>query len=328
MALQKGQLAVADLKRRSKKGLELAKQTLLAERIESLQLNNALEHYLEHWNDFIHPGLFSIAYEVAGEDSEGGVQPQAAIAMIAAAFDIHDDIIDKSNTKYGTPTIYGKFGPEIALLLGNAFLVEGFKLLVDSTATLSATKRKRALERFKKLLFEVGNAHALEVYLNEKNRVTANDYMKIIEMKAAGVEADMNLGALLGGAKDFEVETLSRLGRILGILATLRDEFVDVFEIEELRQRISSKSLPLPVLFALEDPEAEATVKSVISKPQISKRDVDRLLDGVLEVSSVVQLKNRMSRLVKEGLELAGTLRKVEVQKPLEVLLQFMLEDL
>jgi len=328
MTPKMGKVIVADLKKRSKKGLEFAKQVLQAEKIDHPKLHDALEHYLTHWNEFTHPGLFSIACEAVGGDPDGVVPTQAAIAMMAAAFDIHDDIIDKSRVKHKIPTVYGKFGAEIALLLGNAFLIEGFKLFVDSTKTLPKEKEKRALETIKKLMFEVGNAHALEVGLKERKNVTPNDYMKIIEMKAAGIEADIHLGALFGGGEDIEVKALARLGRILGILATLRDEFIDIFETEELCQRILVQDLPLPLLFAMQDQEAKGKVMSIISKPKITKSDVAELVDVTLEAETVVKLKDKMQLLIREGLNLTNNLPKEKLRSKLQVLLSFMLEDL
>jgi geranylgeranyl pyrophosphate synthase len=178
------------------------------------------------------------------------------------------------------------------------------------------------------LLFEVGNAHALEVGLKERKNIAPNDYLKITEMKAASIEADMHLGALFGGGKDAEVEVLARVGRILGILATLRDDLIDVFDIEELRQRISVQDLPLPLLFAMQDQKAKGKVMNIISKPKITKSDVATLVDFTLEAKSVVQLKNQMQLLIGEGLALTNNLPKAKLQSKIQSLLSFMLEDL
>jgi geranylgeranyl pyrophosphate synthase len=323
-----GKLIVADLKKRSKKGLEFAKQTLQAEKIEHPKLREALEHYIAHWDEFTHPGLFSIACETVRGDPDDFVPTQAAIAMMAAAFDVHDDIIDKSKVKNKIPTVYGKFGTEITLLLGNAFLIEGFKLFVDSTAILPKEKRKSALETLKKLLFEVGNAHALEVDLKGRKNFVPSDYMKIIEMKAAGIEADMHLGALFGGGEDAEVEVLAKVGRTLGILVFLREEFIDVFDIEELRQRISVQDLPLPLIFAMQDQETKGKVMNIISKPKITKSDVAELVNFTLATKPVVKLREKMQLQIEEGLHLTYNFSKATLRNRLKTLLSFMLEDL
>lgn len=323
-----GKRVVADLRKRSKKGLEYAKQILQAEKIDYPKLREALEHYLAYWDEFTHAGLFSIAYEAVGGKPDGAVPIQAALAMMAAAFDVHDDIIDKSKVKHKVPTIYGKFGAEMALLLGNAFLIEGFKLFVDSIAMLPKEKGKNALETFKKLLFEIGNAHALEVGLKKKKDFVPDDYMKIIEMKAAAIEADMHLGALFGGGEDAEVEVLTKLGRILGVLGTLREEFIDVFDVEELCQRIAVQDLPLPLLFALQDQEARGKVVNIISKTKITESDVAELVDVTLEAELVVKLKEKMELLIGKGLALMNNFPRAKLRSKLQILLSFMLEDL
>ncbi len=323
-----GKAVVAELKKRSEKGLSLAKQMLLAEKMDYPKLREALEHYLTNWNDSTHPGLFSIACEAVGGNPDYAMPPQAAIAMMAAAFDIHDDIIDESETKHGVPTVYSKFGTGIAILLANAFLIEGFKLLVDSAAVLPKERGKSVFEAYKKLLFEVGNAHALEVGLKGRENVALSDYLKIIEMKAAGVEADVYLGALFGGGNDVEVEASARLGRILGILVTLREEFIDVFEIEELCQRIAAQDLPIPLLFAMQDQKTENKIKEILLKPKITRKNIDILVDVTLEATRVKKLKEKMQLLIEEGISLSNILPPSKLQHKLQVLLQFMLEDL
>lgn len=323
-----GKTIVADLRKRSKKGLDLAKQIMQAEKMEYPKLRDALEHYLANWDEFTHPGLFSVACEAVGGDPDDALQTQAAVAMMAAAFDLHDDIIDKSAIKNKIPTIYGKFGGELALLLGNAFLIEGLKVFVDSTTILPNEQEKITFETLKKLLFEVGNAHALEVGLKERKNITPSTYLKITEMKAASIEADMHFGALFGGGKDKEVEVLAKIGRILGILATLRGDLVDVFDIEELRQRISVQDLPLPLIFAMHDQKIKGKVTRILSKSTIIKSDVATLVDSTLESKPVIELKKHMQLLIREGLSLTNKLSTKKLQSTLQTFLSFMLEDL
>ena len=90
--------------------------------------------------------MFSISCEAVGGNPDDFLQAQAAIAILAASFDLHDDMLDKSRmAKHNVPTVYGKFGLEMALLLGDACLIEGLKLLVDSLAIFPDEKKKKAL---------------------------------------------------------------------------------------------------------------------------------------------------------------------------------------
>lgn len=328
MPPKKGKIVVAELKKGSEKGLILARQILLAEKMEPPKLHRACEHYLEHWNDFTHPGLLSMACEAVGGVPDDSVLAQAAIAILAAAFDLHDDILDKSETKNKIPTVYGKFGVEMTLLLGDAFLIEGFKTLIDSMAKFPEEKRKNALQVTKNLLFEVGNAHSLEICKKLSKHMTLDNYMMITELKAASIEADLMLGALFGGGDETEVASLARLGRIIGILATLRDDLVDVFDIGELHQRMAVKDLPLPILFAIQDDKMNARIMTILSKPRVTMSEVSELVDFTFDAKSTAKLKNRMQGLIGEGLTLLNKLPMKELHSKLQAVVTFMLEDL
>ncbi|MGB9960151.1 MAG: polyprenyl synthetase family protein [Candidatus Bathyarchaeales archaeon] len=323
-----GKKIVADLKKRSEKGLELAKQIMQKEKIEDLTLREALTHYLTNWNDFTHSGLFSLACEAVGGKTDDTISAQAAIAMMAAAFDIHDDIIDKSETKHKTPTVYGKFGPEVALLLGNAFLIEGLKLLVNSAEVLPRQKARWLLETVKELTFEVGNAHAIEAGLKKRKNIVPEEYMHVIEMKAAGIELDMTLGALFGGGKKSEIDLISRLGRIIGILVMIREEFIDIFEIEELRHRIRTNNLPLPVLFAMQNDKVRIKITGIIKNSRITQTDSAKILNITFASEPVIKLKQKMNDLVTDGHQVSKYILNTEARTQFQQLLSFMLEDL
>ncbi|MDH5460458.1 MAG: polyprenyl synthetase family protein, partial [Candidatus Bathyarchaeota archaeon] len=304
------EMLLETLKERSKKGLEFARRTILAENIECEEIHEALEYYTSNWKNFTHPGLFSIACEAVGGNPDEAVRVQAAIAMITAALDVHDDIIDKSDMKYGRPTVFGKFGQNMALLLGNAFFVSGFTLLSKSTTRLHKEKMREILETLKRSLFEIGSAHALELNLRGKMDTAPEDYMQILKMKAASVEANIRIGVIVGGGTNNEIEVLTKYGRILGILATLREDFIDVFEIQELRQRIQNECLPIPILYALQN-EKSRRIQKILLKKRMTDEDADKLLDIVFETKEVKKLKRKMKILIRNALRLIS---KIENQ--------------
>jgi len=322
------EMLLETLKKRSKKGLEFARRTILAEKIECEKIREALEYYTSNWKNFTHPGLFSIACEAVGGNPDKTVKVQAAIAMITAALDIHDDIIDRSDAKCGKPTVFGKFGQDIALLLGNAFFVNGFTLLNRSTAKLPKEKIMEIFKTLKNSLFELGNAHALELNLKGRIDIAPEGYMQVLEMKAASVEADMRIGTIIGGGTNSEVEALTRYGRILGILATLREEFIDIFEIEEIYQRMHNECLPIPVLYAMQDKDSRERVQELLAKKQVTSKDIDELLDIVFEAESVKELKKMMKDLAEETITLISEIEASEAKTLLKDLAISALEDI
>lgn len=316
------------LKKRSKKGIEFARKTILTEIIECKKLREALEYYTSNWKDFTHPGLFSIACEAVGGNPDKAVEVQAVIAMIASALDVHDDVVDKSYIKHGKPTVFGKFGQDMALILGDVFFVSGFTLLGKSIAKLPKEKAKEVFETLKRSLLELGSAHALESNLKGKMNIAPEDYMQILKMKAASVKADMRIGAIVGEGTNSEIEVLTKYGRILGILGTLREEFIDVFEIEELSHRMHNECLPIPVLYALQDKGSKERIQKLLAKKQVTSKDIDVLLDIVFEAKGVRKLEKMMKNLVEESIHLVSEIKIKRLRTLLKSFTMSTLEDL
>ncbi len=319
---------IKELQERSKQCHEFVRSSFRAERIEHPQLRQALEHYFSYWNDFTHPGLFSIAFEASGGKPDKALGPEAAIAMIAAGFDIHDDIIDKSLKKHNHYTVFGKYGQDLSLLLGNAFLIKGLTLLSESTVELPSEKQREIFRVVKERLFEVGNAHALELQMRGRFDVSPDRYLAVLEMKAAGVELDMHIAALIAGGSEKKVGVLKEYGRSIGILATLREEFVDVFEGEELSRRVRDETLPLPLIFALQDPKLKERIMKILKKKKIGSVDIDELASIVLDMGPVHKLKKRMEKMRRRAIILAHQTEYRKSQTLLRSLAQSMLEDL
>jgi geranylgeranyl pyrophosphate synthase len=324
---EKSKNVMVELAKKSKNGLEMARSFIMAEKIEYARLREALEYYVSDWNDVTHPGLFAVACEAVGGDLHGVVEVQAGLAMIAAAFDIHDDIIDKSDSKHGKRTVFGKYGDEIALLLGNAFLVEGFALLSRFQETLNR-ERAGIFDVLKRSLYEFGNAHALELKLKRKLNVPPEEYLEIIRMKAASIEGDMTIGAIVGGGPPEQVEVLGKYGRILGTLAMLREEFVDVFDSQELNQRMLTEYLPLPILFAMRDSKSTSIRIQKLLSGKISRKNIEEIADVVFSTKKVGDLKDYMRGLINDALKLTTIIPNKRVAESLRGYVSSILEDL
>jgi geranylgeranyl pyrophosphate synthase len=315
------------LRDKSEKGIELAKEALLAEKIESERVRDALQFYLLNWSPLAHPGLFAVACEAVGGDPDKMVNVQAAVAMLTAAVDLHDDIIDKSVKKHGRPTVFGKYGHDISLLLGNAFFVDGFTLLGKSVSRLPESEARGIMETIKRLMFEVGTAHALELEFRRRMDVNPGDYMRVIEMKAASVEASMMLGGMAGEGTVAEIDALTKYGRMLGWLATIRDEFIDIYDGEELRQRAKKECLPIPVLLALKDRDSKR-IHALLAHRRITNAVAMDILNCVLKSARVKRLKVEMVRRVRKASLLVSEIKREESRSFLTQLAQSTLEDL
>ncbi len=322
-------IALETLQKHGKNAFDIAKRTILQEKIEYKPINDALRYFSEEiWRDFQHPALLSLACEAVGGDPEILLDIGASIAMLSGAVDIHDDIIDKSETKASKLTVYGKFGNDIALLVGDALLFEGLSLLYEACENLPKNQGRKILKLSKNAFFEIGTAEAEETSFKGKRDLEPEEYLNVIERKAAVAETCMRIGAILGGGKIKEINALGHYGRTLGTLMAIRDEFIDVFEPDELKHRTENECLPLPILYAFQNSEVKDKVIQMLEKTIISENDAYEIVEIIMNTKGVQELKKKMRLQVKKEIKNLNLIKNEEILEELNLLLRAGIEDL
>lgn len=300
---------LAEMETLGRGSYEIAKETIIKEKFEYNPLNEALSYFMQGWRNFHHPALLAIACEAVGGEPEKTTLIGAALVLLTGAADIHDDIIDKSKTKGPRATLYGKFGEDLSILVGDALLFEGFMLLQKACEDLPREQAKAVQELVKKGFFELGIAEAKETSLKGNWRVTPEEYLFLVKRKAAVAEATASIGALIAGASHQEVETWGKVGRILGMLMSIKDDFVDMFEAKELENRRYNECLPLPILYAMRDSKAREKIIRILKKRKLTRKDAVNVASIVMATENVQKFKTELQNLV---MEVTNLLRKYE----------------
>lgn len=317
--------ALEILEIKSQKALEVAKNELLMVKVENKKLQQALRYYGDNWDDTLHPGVVAVACEALGGKEKDLVPIQVCLLFLTAAVDVHDDVIDGSQMKNGKCTLFGKFGRDIALLIGDGMLLKGLSLLYNIKRKISDEKIHMVIETIENAFIKAGNAHAMELKFQGKKNLNPDKYFSLLKEKAAILEAHTRIGAIIGGGTLREIEILSEYGRILGTLITIRDEFIDIFEPIELLDRVKKGCLPLPMLYAFKNSQIKETVLKILAKPTISNKDIELLTDTVFEAKAVKAFKKRMENLAKRAIKSVSTLKYTTT---LNLLIKASLEEL
>jgi geranylgeranyl pyrophosphate synthase len=320
--------ALQMLRERSKKSIKLAQNELLTINIKSLRGRQALEHYARNWDDVVHPGILSMACEATGGKTTDVTQMQVILLLLTAAMDVFDDIIDETTVKNGKSTIFGVFGKDISLLIGNAMFMKGFFLLSRYCKALPPEVSSSVVDAIQSTFFELGDAHLLETEIKRKLDITPSEYMPIIKKKGSNIEAMTRVGAIIGKASRKQLDILGEYGRILGTLITLREEFIDIFEPDELINRFNNKFLPLPMVYAFQDSQAKEDILKTLSGKKLSPRAANKIADVVFESKGVAKLKAYMKTLSRDALTLLYELPQKYLIPKLELIVDSTLEDL
>lgn len=317
------------LERRSVKALEQARKELLFMNVQSLKARQALRYYAENWNDITHPGILSLACEAVGGDPETIIPVQVAMLLIDAAIDVHDDILDHSKTKDGKLTILGKYGEKIALLLGDAMLIRGLVLLNNSIEHFSRKIAKNVLSVLEKHMFEIGNAHLREIEFMDVSDTSPLRYFHILEKKGSTIGMHTRIGAMIGRGTNKQVESLGRYGEMLGTLIAIREEFIDIFEPDELKIRLTSKYPPLPILYASNNRRVKEIIASLSTRLENDKNLIEKLVEAIFEDYKVKKLIKKMQTISEEALKQIEQLKlEKNLEHQLKIILQGTIEDL
>ena len=161
--------------------------------------------------------------------------------LLTGAADIHDDIIDQSETKDFKPTVYGKFGKDIAIIASDVLWIKGMLMLNQACEDLPAKKRRVILKLAKQAFFDIGSAEAKEAHLRGNIDLKPEEFLEIIKLKISVATAAAQIGAVIGNGTPQQIENLGQYGKTLGILMTIREEFINMFEPEELKNRFKNE---------------------------------------------------------------------------------------
>ena len=315
------------IREHGKAALEHAKVSMQKEKVAYKPLQEALYYFVdEFFKDISQPGLLSLYCEAIGGDPRETTKVGGAMVLLVSAADLHDDIIDNSKTKGGRLTVLGKFGKELAILAGDAFLVKGLFLLHEVTEDLPEQKRAAVLNLIKQAFFDLSSTEAEEAHCCKKNNLTGQQYLEILKRKTAVSEATARIGAILGNGTTQEIETLGDIGITMSLVNTIRDEFIDIFEAEELRTRTARGVLPLPLLFAFQDPKKEEAITRLLKDGRITKELTEEIVNIVMAAEETENLRNLMRSQIRDCV---GQLVSLESgTEALKLVLESALEDL
>lgn len=292
-------------------GWKLAQETMLKEETSSPELRESIEYVMRRYQpDYFRPALLSLCSKSVGGSPGVTVSFAASLVLFGRAIGIHDDIIDQSKTKNRNPTILGKFGKDLSLVLSDILLFKGFTLLRKTIQSGITSKKVIAiLSTIEKIWFEQSEGEVLELRSRGQVGTTPQECLAKIRMRSSELEAVTRIGGVLGGGSQSEVNVLSRFGRLLGTMSILRDEIIDMLEFDVLRHRIRKESLPLPLVYALQGPKIGPNIISVISKKRLTTIDLRRITKNVDKAGGLNYVAGLISKMGEEACSYTDVLK-------------------
>jgi len=174
----------------------------------------------------IRPILTILSAQMFGADYKKALPAALAIEIFHNSTLLHDDIMDKSSVRRGQPTIYKKWNTNIAILAGDAMIIQAYKQLSD----VDPKYIHNIANVFNKTNLQVCEGQQYDLDYENEFSVRIEDYIEMIRLKTSVLlAASAKIGAIIGEATVEEQDILYDFGENLGLAFQLQDDYLDAF---------------------------------------------------------------------------------------------------
>ena len=188
----------------------------------------------------LRPVLLLITLETFGGNIDEAMPAAMAVEIFHNFTLLHDDIMDNADVRRGKPSVYAKWGGNVALLSGDAMLITAYKHLTR----ISASVLPRVMNIFSDMALEVCAGQQYDMDFESMEKVSVVDYMQMIERKTSALlSGSAMIGATMAGASDDDVKKIYRFATELGLAFQLQDDVLDSYGDESLGKKIGGDIL-------------------------------------------------------------------------------------
>jgi len=192
-------------------------------------------------------------------------QLAAVIEFIHTATLLHDDVVDESSLRRGRQTANALFGNAASVLVGDFLYSRAFQMMVGVGDI-------RVMQILADATNVIAEGEVLQLLNMHDPDVSEERYTQVIRSKTAKLfEAAAQLGALVAGASDADIEAAAEYGRSLGTAFQLIDDVLDYSgQLEDIGKNVGDDlregKATLPLIYLMEHGSAEqrALVRSCI----------------------------------------------------------------
>jgi geranylgeranyl diphosphate synthase type I len=285
-------------------------------------LRPPLEFISKNWRNSLTPALMSLSCEAVGGRPEETYETALAMTLTSLSLYLWDDIIDKASVKSFKPTLFGKFGEGMALVIGGLASAKAFSILnhMDVDKPTHQTVNK-LLWNF---LVKMARAETASIRLRSQKNFSPKKKFWKIKTEAADLETCLKIGAILGNGTQSEIQHLGRYGLCLGIVLELWKDFhVSVNLTLELAEKIRKGTLPYSILWASKRSEKiRKKLEDLSSKNTIEQAHIKEIVADALETKVLENTLKTIRRFTKKGSEELIELKKNRATRTLQLIIE------
>jgi octaprenyl-diphosphate synthase len=200
-----------------------AVNTVIRQRLHSevSLVNQIAEYIISAGGKRIRPVLVLLLANAYGYRGTAHRELAAVVEFIHTATLLHDDVVDESSMRRGRQTANALFGNAASVLVGDFLYSRSFQMMVG-------LNNMRVMHILSEATNVIAEGEVLQLLNMHDPDVTQESYLNVIRSKTAKLfEAAAQVGALIAGATDKQIEAAGEYGRSLGTAFQLIDDVLD-----------------------------------------------------------------------------------------------------
>lgn len=207
---------------------------------EPQRLYAPIRYSLAEGGKRMRPVLAMLAYNIYADDVQRVLPAATAIEVFHNFTLLHDDIMDNAAVRRGRPSVFARWGSNVAILSGDVMMIEAYRHLQGVEAKFLPA----VFERFNTMAAQVCEGQQYDMDFETQAKVAVAEYMNMIELKTAALlSGAVTIGAILAGASEEDVQKLYKFATEVGIAFQLQDDLLDSYGDEQLGKKIGGDIL-------------------------------------------------------------------------------------
>ncbi|MDI6799254.1 MAG: polyprenyl synthetase family protein [Actinomycetota bacterium] len=311
----------------------------------------SIREYLLREGKRVRPLLFIFAhmgYSTRQDEPKNLFRAAISTELLHDFLLVHDDIVDRSDTRRGLPSMHKMLGKEIeghpfvsfsgedlAIIIGD--VIYSMALEAFLSVEEEPERKEAAFLKFIESAFYTGCGEFIEILTGSKKLLEISKELiyKIYDYKTAHYTfvSPLLAGAMLAGAQGEDLAHLKQFGISLGRAFQINDDILGVFGDEKSTGKssltdLTEKKKTLLLWHAYENAGAEAKrdIQHILSKDLVTKTDLDKARKIMTEAGSLGYAKSEILALSERAaFSLKSTTMKDEYKAEIATLMKMIL---
>lgn len=287
-------------------------------------LYNHIKEFLLRSGKRVRPSLFVVGYlGFAKKQAFGLYRSALSIELLHDFMLVHDDIIDKSDTRRGKLSMHGmlnqylsgyknlKFsGQDLTIVAGDVM----YAMALDAFLAIkeNSQRKEAALKKLIEAALYTGSGEFLELLYGIKKigELSEADIYKVYDLKTANYTfaSPLAIGAVLAGAKKTDADKLFRFGLYVGRAFQIKDDILGMFSeeketgkssITDLRE--AKKTVLIYKAYKNSDNSTRRLIEKILSKDNAGIKDLLKMRKIISSSGALDYAKNEISRLNRKA---------------------------